>query len=184
MSKHIVRKILLALTLLIVVFTASCMQSGEKTHCLTVSQAVKRAKRLNNQLACIHGYGALLYEQTLLLCTPENPCCNRTKGMLQLFEKEPGPVFDRDYYSLDHINVTGLDCSGNTCSVTCQPFNPQPERWFELVGRLRIDNITSDPPRLVLEDLDLAASRQLVNAEWIPIETGSFTLEQNRSEGE
>jgi hypothetical protein len=67
------------------------------------------------------------------------------------------------------------------CSVVCKPFAPT-DTWgrigfaevFEFVGVLRVDAQESQVV-LILEDIDLQASRRMADGEWKAIQTGDFT---------
>jgi hypothetical protein len=74
-------------------------------------------------------------------------------------------------------------CGDDVCSVVCKPFAPSAQAtWggtetveaFEFVGTLRVDTQGSEV-ELILEDIDLQASRRLADGEWGPIPTGDFT---------
>jgi hypothetical protein len=79
------------------------------------------------------------------------------------------------------ISESSLHCEGNLCSVVCEPFAPS-DTWgrigavevFEFVGVLRVDTRGSTVV-LILEEIDLQASRRMGDGEWGPIPTGSFT---------
>ena len=66
------------------------------------------------------------------------------------------------------------------CSIVCTPFGPT-DTWgsigavevFEFVGVLRVDPQESEA-ELILEDIDLQASRRMTDGEWGPILTGEF----------
>jgi len=74
------------------------------------------------------------------------------------------------------ISVPQLFCRGDECQMTCTPFDPTLAEAFELVGTLKVVSRDGSREELRLEDLDLEASRQLVDGEWVSIETGSFTV--------
>jgi hypothetical protein len=79
------------------------------------------------------------------------------------------------------ISESSLQCEGTVCSVVCKPFAPT-DTWgrvdsvevFEFVGMLRVDGQGSKTA-LILEDIDLQASRRMADGEWRPIPTGDFT---------
>jgi hypothetical protein len=80
------------------------------------------------------------------------------------------------------ISDSSLQCEGNVCGIVCRPFAPS-DTWgrvnpdaevFEFVGVLRVD--TREGQRvLILEEIDLQASRRMAEDEWGPIPTGSFS---------
>jgi hypothetical protein len=99
-----------------------------------------------------------------------------------------GELTIRDLDSQDPENAilisgSDLQCEGDVCSVVCKPFAPSAQAiWggtetieaFEFVGTLRVrpqGNIV----RLILDDIDLEASRRLADGKWGVIPTGEFT---------
>ena len=194
MSISSTRRDFATLILLVAAFTVSCtslrerrstltvseptQSIKEKRSYLTVSEALQRAESLDGKQVRVRGYGFFIINTTLLICPPERCDCNRTSGVLVLLEEE---LYPEDYHRLDDlasisISESSLKCQGNDCFVDCTPFDPITAKEFEFKGVLKIDH-TSDPNRLILENLHLEASRQLIDDEWIPIETGRFTVE-------
>ncbi len=194
MSISSTRKVFVTLMLLATAFTVSCTALREKRSTLTVSEpaqsieekrgyltvseALQHAESLDGKQVRVRGYGFFIINTTLLICPPGRCDCNQTSGVLVLLEEE---LYPEDYHRLDdlasiYISESSLKCQGNDCSVDCTPFDPSTAKEFEFEGVLKIDH-TSDPNRLILQNLDLEASRQLIGDEWIPIETGRFTVE-------
>jgi hypothetical protein len=60
--------------------------------------------------------------------------------------------------------------------MSCDPFDPRQAEAFMLVGTLRHQD--GQYESVALEEIDVEASRQLVDGEWQPIEGGrvSFSL--------
>lgn len=70
------------------------------------------------------------------------------------------------------ISEESFRCDGDYCKITCSSFEVVPQRMYEFVGALRV----SADSELILEDIDLDRSRQLVDGQWLPISTGDFDL--------
>jgi hypothetical protein len=95
-------------------------------------------------------------------------------------------LLDQDSQDSEHrlsISESDLQCEGNVCRVVCRPFAPSAQAiWggtetiqaFEFVGTLRV-RAQGIKVTLVLDDIDLQASRRLADGEWGPIPTGDFT---------
>ena len=95
-------------------------------------------------------------------------------------------LLDEDAQDAAHrlsISESSLQCEGDVCSVVCRPFAPSAAAvWgsaetieaFEFVGTLRVRAQGSDVA-LILDDIDLRASRRLADGEWGPIPTEDFT---------
>jgi photosystem II stability/assembly factor-like uncharacterized protein len=160
-------------TLLITLFSAGCAMPGLKPDHFTVPEVWQDAGSLNGKEVRVRGYGFFEVVQSLVLCDPERCDCNESNGTLVLVEEEIQPGHSNKINDLAQIYVSGksLDCRGDECTMECSPFNPTAADEFEFVGTL-----TSEYGNLYLEDLDLMASRQRVNNDWIPIETGKFSI--------
>jgi hypothetical protein len=141
---------------------------GQETSYPTVRDVSENALSLADQQIRVRGQNWFVSSVTLVDCDPPRCDCNQSKGQLFLSEEGRAPG--------EMISVPQLFCRGDECHMTCTPFDPTLAEAFELVGTLRVISQNENHKELRLEDLDLEASRQLVNGEWIPIETGSFTI--------
>ena len=56
--------------------------------------------------------------------------------------------------------------------MTCSSFEVTSQQMYEFVGTLRIN----EEAELILENLDLNRSSQLVDGKWVSIPTGDFDL--------
>jgi photosystem II stability/assembly factor-like uncharacterized protein len=161
------------LGVLLAVWLAAACGAGEKPSYLTVQEVSQRAESLAGKQIRVRGYGYFSVSMTVMLCIPSRCDCNQSAGWLELYGEQPDPQHLGRLWDIPSIRIAddSLKCQGDECSMKCSPFDPGLARQFDFVGRLKIDY-----GNLILENLDLAASRQLINASWVPIETGSFTV--------
>jgi photosystem II stability/assembly factor-like uncharacterized protein len=159
--------------LLLAILLASACGAGGKRSYLTVPEVSQRAESLDGTLIRVRGYGYLSMMMTAVLCDPPRCDCNQSSGWLELYGEQPDPDHLGRLFDLPTIRIaeSSLQCAGDECSMECSPFDPGLARQFEFAGRLRINH-----GNLVLEDLDLAASRQLIDVNWVPFETGKFSV--------
>jgi hypothetical protein len=168
------------LLILIVFALAGC---GLGQECLTVSGVWERAESLDGQRIRVCGQAdfALFPYHPLQIggCIPssEGESRSRIVGKLFLLAQD-----SEDSKRKLLISESSLQCEGDVCEVVCKPFAPSahaawgstdPIEAFEFVGTLRILDQSEAP--LSLEDIDLRASRRLVDGEWGPIPLGEFT---------
>jgi len=159
--------------LLITAFSAGCALPGLKPDYLTVPEVWQDAESLDGKQVRVRGYGFFEFVQSLVLCEPARCDCNESNGTLVLVEEEIQPGHYNKINDLAQIYISGksLNCRGDECTMECSPFDPTAADEFEFVGTLR-----SKFGNLYLEDLDLMASRQRVNDNWLPIETGKYSI--------
>lgn len=159
------------------VLMAGCTAPEQKPNYLTVPEVWEDAPSLAGEQIRVRGWKRFYHSVTVQLCQPPSCDCNQSKGYLELLE-EGLPSEDDRYFSMSKIVIPGssLDCRGNECYMVCTPFDPTCAEAFEFVGRLRIAEWNENNKQLWLEDLDLEASRQLIDEEWVPIQTGRFTI--------
>jgi hypothetical protein len=96
-------------------------------------------------------------------------------GRLELYDEDaPDPHYYGGKQPLPKIVVSesSLQCKGNTCQMTCTPFNPEEARVFDFVGTLRMGSQPSQ--KVLLENVKLEASRRLLGEKLGPIPTGTF----------
>ena len=147
-------------------------------HVLTVSEVRDKADALEGKLIRVRGrahFSTVPYVG-LTGCIPAGSGRIDVVGRLDLFdETAPDPAYYGGKQPLPSIQVSeaSLQCKGDTCQVTCTPFNPEEARVFELVGTLRVDN-QGGKQELVLENVNLKESRRLVEEKLEPIPTGTF----------
>lgn len=70
------------------------------------------------------------------------------------------------------ISESSFDCEGDYCKITCSPFKVTSQQMYEFVGRLKV----RENSELILEDIDLDQSSQLVDGKWIPLAAGDFDV--------
>ena len=159
---------------------AACTGPAPADRALTVAEIWEDPPRYGDQTVRVQGRAEFLIEQTLALCEPARCDCNRSGGHLSLLDEEDAANGRRDRAIWIATTETGLQCNGNECELVCQPFDPRPAEALELVGRLRVQRTDGDDYHLVLDDLDVDASRRQVAGKWepIPIETITITLRE------
>jgi len=143
---------------------------------LTVSETREKAESLEGKLIRVRGRARFFTEpyQGLTGCVPGGG--RDIVGRLELYdENAPDPRYYGGKQPLPKIIVSesSLQCRGNTCQVTCAPFNPEEAGIFELVGTLRIDN-QQGKKVFTLENVNLKESRKLLGEKLGPIPTGTF----------
>jgi hypothetical protein len=141
-----------------------------------VGDVWKYASSLEGKRICVKGKAETEIYQTLLLCDPPSCSCNQSSGNLSLVSEED-IVRNPRVSIVDTVTIYSPICTGNECSVTCTPINPFTADHFRFVGSLAITYLSDGRMvSLELKDVNLSASRQLVNGDWKPIPTGSFSM--------
>jgi photosystem II stability/assembly factor-like uncharacterized protein len=173
MFKPYARTPLVIAMLFLAAFSAGCTALGGMRSYLTVTEVSQRARSLIGKQVRVRGYAYLWVSMTAVLCVPSRCDCNESLGSLDLYAEQPDPAHLNRLFDLAHIRdaETSLKCQGDECSMECSPFDPGLARQFEFVGTLR-----SNYDNLILEDLDLDASRQWIDEKWFPIKTGQFAV--------
>jgi hypothetical protein len=143
---------------------------------LTITNVWEQADELEGQSIRVRGRARFFTEpyQGLTGCVPGGG--GDIVGRLVLYDEDaPDPHYYGGEQPLPTIVVSSdsLQCKGNTCQITCEPFNPQEGAVFELVGTLRVEHQESTKV-LTLEDVILTESRQLMGEKLEPIPTGTF----------
>jgi len=165
------------LSVLLVLFIAAC---GSEQQTLSVSEVIENANSLDGKPIRVRGQVFLWIEPSPTAmwmfggCAPAEPSRGNVIGWLTLYEHiDPE---DLQYNGAPHNNVgikiaqDSFDCGGNYCQLTCKGFEAVSGRMYEFFGTLRI-NADSE---LLLENIDLSLSRQLVDEEWVSITAGEF----------
>ena len=163
-----------------ILFVVDCRQTNPY---MSVSEVWQMATKLDGQILRIRGPVILQY-------TPYHPmqiggCSLELDRNAQIVGKavllEAPRASEGRVIS---ISEASFQCLGDTCGVTCQPFAPPKDFWghsgevgniYEFEGRLRVDN-NNDNIELVLEDVDVADTRQLVDGRWEQVPTGIFSI--------
>jgi len=164
--------ILLLLTLVL----AGCAGPAPADRAPTVGEIRDDPVAFGGQIVRVQGRVEFLVEQTLAYCDPPSCDCNRSGGRLSLLDEEYMAAGRLDRAISVAATETGLLCGGNECELTCQPFDPRAAETLELVGRLRVQKTDGATYHLILDDLDLSASRRLVAGVWEPIPTETVTI--------
>ena len=140
----------------------------------TVAQVWENARALVGRRITVEGPAAFQTWMTAVLCCPPKCDCNETGGWLYLTSE--GIIrYNSEHKYRDDIGVS-VECSGNECSLTCAPFDPNNVERLEITGTLVAYEMDGEIAQLILEDIDFSASRQFVDGEWRGIPTGSFTV--------
>ena len=168
--------ILLALIVMGVTGILAYMFMHNSGRCYSVGEVWKYASSLDGKRICVKGKAETMVFQSLMLCDPPHCYCNESSGNLTLVSEE-GIVRNPRVDIVDKVTIYSPICTGDECTMTCTPINPFAADHFLFVGRLKI-NFLSDERMAYLElkDVDLSASRQLVNGNWQPIPTGAFSM--------
>lgn len=170
--------------LVLVLIALSLAGCGGREKCLTVSEVWQNTDSLKGKCIRVRG-------QADFRLIPYHPmqvggCIPSTEGEIRPRIVGRLVLLDQDSHDSKHrisISESSLQCEGDVCSVVCKPFAPSAQAtWggietveaFEFVGTLRVDAQGSKVV-LILEDIDLQASRRLADGEWGPIPTGDFT---------
>ena len=174
------KRILQAIGLIVLVF--SVVGCGQSRDPLTVSEVWQNAAALDGTQIRVRGQGYFRFEPYHPLqvggCSLDEKVVNRSHivGKLDLLDEDPPDPKHRL-----SISESSLQCEGNVCGAVCKPFAPS-DTWgrigavevFEFVGVLRVDAQGSEVV-LILEDIDLQASRRMAEGKWGPIPTGVFS---------
>jgi oligopeptide transport system substrate-binding protein len=145
---------------------------------LLVDEIVADPTAFVGQVVTVRGWSALEIATTLLACFPAMCECNKSWANLNL-----GATPNSDRHQM--IAVEGFSCSGNECSLTCQPFNAHDVPAFEFTGTLQLQR--NDPLELKLVNIDLSASYELRESDNLqtmtpaPLQTGTFHINTGSS---
>lgn len=140
---------------------------------LLVDQVWANAVKLDGQVIRVRGKLEGITYQTLLPCDPPTCDCNQSRANYSLVS-ESETIYNQGCSSKDTIELP-LDCTGNECSLTCSPFDPFLAEVMELKGTLQADYQNGKLCRLLLNDIKLEESLQLVGEEWKPVSVGTFS---------
>jgi hypothetical protein len=165
---------------LAILFLAGCGQTGPA---MSVSEVWQMSSELDGQTLRVRGPASLRFSpfHPLLvggcsLVPAENALITGRVALLEDPHDPNGRVI--------WISETSFHCSGDTCSVSCQPFLPPEDLWgqsrkventYEFVGRLRVE-MQEEAVRLILEEVDVTVSRQQVEGKWEPLQVGTFSI--------
>jgi hypothetical protein len=153
---------------LLFLFIMGC--GGEKP--LTVSQVIENAESLNGQTIRVRGRAKLLTDPSESEMWAAGGCVPNTdpsagqgkaKGWLTLYDP-----LTQDQETVIRIAESNFHCEGDYCKLTCTPFKVTSYEMYEFVGTLRVNGT-----ELILENLNLEQSRQLIDAEWTALPLGS-----------
>jgi hypothetical protein len=169
------------IVLLVLLLAAAC--GGQQT--LTVAEAIQKADSLEGKTVHVRGVAYLWVDPSQAEMWMAGGCMPTTdpdygqgtvKGWLTLYDSiDPN---DLAQYGVPYeeagvqIAETSFQCGGNYCKMTCSSFEAVSQRTYEFTGTLR----RADGGQLILADVDLSQSRQLVDGKWTPISTGDFDV--------
>jgi len=143
---------------------------------VTVNEVLKNPKEYDGKVIRLRGKGEFGIEMTVLRCVPSRCDCNETWGHFFLVD---GIQFGETAISLDdRIEITGISCNGNECSMTCSPFYPGNKVLYELVGKIIVNYTNEQPTSLKMTNVDFESSRNLIAGRWKPLrlETSENTI--------
>lgn len=162
-------------------FVAGC--SGQKA--LTAAEVIQNAERLNGKPVRVRGFAYLWIDPSRAEMWMFGGCALKTdpsdrqgyvKGWLTLYDSAYPDDWGGDDAPRDEPGVkiaeSSFDCEGDYCKITCSPFEVVAQRMYEFVGTLQV-NETSE---LLLENINLDQSSQLVDGKWTPISRGDFDV--------
>jgi len=175
-SQNIMRFVALVLF----AFVTGC--SGQKS--LTIPEVIQNAKTLDGKTIRVRGQAYLWIEPSQsemwmfggCAIDPDGSLSQRghVVGWLTLYDQiDPD---DLRLHGAPHddtgikISESSFHCEGNYCTMTCKSFEVVSGRNYEFVGVLRV----KDGSELILENIELHRSSQLVDGKWAPISTGEF----------
>ena len=166
---------------LLILLTAAC--GGQKP--LTVAEAVRKADSLAGKTVRVRGVAYLWVEPSQAEMWIAGGCLPTTdpsygqgivKGWVTLYDSiDPEDLVQ---YGVPYeeagvrISDVSFHCGGDYCKMTCSSFDAVSQRMYEFAGTLRREQ----GGELVLENIDLAQSSQLVDGTWIPLTVGGFDV--------
>jgi hypothetical protein len=167
--------------LLLFVLVTGC--SAQKV--LTISEVIQNAERLDGKMIRVRGFAYLWINPSQAQMWGMGGCVPKTDpsygqgvaiGWLTLYDSVFPDTWGGDHAPRDEIGVriseSAFGCNGDFCKITCSPFEVVSGRTYELVGTLQVHE-NSD---LILENIDVEGSSQLVDGEWIPISARNFDV--------
>jgi hypothetical protein len=168
---------------LLIIFVTGC--SARKS--LTVAEVIQNAEVLEGKTVRVRGVAYIWVDPTrdemwmFGGCAPNSAAASSSSqgnvvGWLTLYEQiDPD---DLKNYGVPHagqgikISESNFHCEGNYCILTCSPFQISSHQMYEFVGTLQVNKNDG----MILENMDLDHSSQLVDGEWLPIPGGDFDL--------
>lgn len=125
-----------------------------KPEYITITQAMTEPSKYLNEQIRVRGWTDFVVEQTLLECDPPSCDCNLSSGRLYLSDErvESSEILSS---SSNRLLISGVDCDGDECGLTCKPFDPRSDKAYEFVGTLK-----SEPLRL--DEIDFNSSSRLL----------------------
>ena len=164
-----------ALAASVVLTLAGCAGTAPGGRAMTIAEIWENPLAFGDQIVRVQGAAEFMIEQTLQACDPPRCDCNHSGGHLALLD-EVGDSADWEHAIWVATTESGLQCEGDECELVCRPFDPRGADALELVGRLRVQKIDTGSYHLLLDDLDVPASRRQVDGRWEPIVAETFTI--------
>jgi hypothetical protein len=169
--------------LLMLLFLTAC---GSSRNPLTVSEVIQNAEVLDGKTVRVLGMAYLWTDPTQAAMWMFGGCAvypegtevrqGFVKGWMTLYDSLEPEDFSRTGAPDDkpgiRISKSDFYCEGDYCKITCSAFEVVSKRMYELVGVLR----AGQGSELILENIDLEQSSQLVDEKWIPLQTGDFEV--------
>jgi len=169
------------LAFFLLVLAVAC---GNQKNVLTVSEVIQNANALDGKTVYVGGQAYLWIDPSReemwmfggCAPTPVPSEQGNVVGWLTLYDQID--LEDLRLYGAPHddigikISEASFHCNGNYCTMTCTPFEAVSQKTYEFVGILRV----KEGPELILENINLDQSRQLVDGKWLPVSSGDFDL--------
>ncbi|PKO13231.1 MAG: hypothetical protein CVU39_20245 [Chloroflexi bacterium HGW-Chloroflexi-10] len=141
---------------------------------LTVSEVWEQADALEGTTILARGRMRLFTSpyQGLTGCVQGGG--NALVGIAALYDEDAeDPHYSEEPLNNILIAESDLRCVGNTCGMTCVPFDPKGGMIFELMGTLRVER-EGGLKNVLLEDIQLEKSFRIIEEKREPIPTGKF----------
>jgi len=134
---------------------------------VTVNEVLENPKEYDGKVIRLRGKGEFGIEMTAVQCIPKRCTCNETWGHFYLIDNIP--LGGTGYYSENRIEITGIYCNGDECTMKCSPFYPGDKILYDLIGKLAVNYRDEAPISFELIDVDFASSRNLIAGRWKPL---------------
>ncbi len=153
---------------------------------LTVAEVIQNAERLDAKTIRVRGMAYLWVDPFQAEMWMSGGCAvdpdgtlskqGNVVGWLTLYDSAYPANWGGDDAPRDVTGVTiseaAFHCGGDYCKITCSPLEVVAQRMYEFVGTLRVN----ESSKLILENIDLDRSSQLVDSRWIAISDGTFDV--------
>ncbi len=153
---------------------------------LTVAEVIQNAERLDAKTIRVRGMAYLWVDPFQAEMWMSGGCAvdpdgtlskqGNVVGWLTLYDSAYPANWGGDDAPRDVTGVTiseaAFHCGGDYCKITCSPLEVVAQRMYEFVGTLRVN----ESSKLILENIDLDRSSQLVDGKWLPLSSRNFDV--------